>query len=320
MTRQSPKGPWLKVYVSALDTKAHYTDGQFRALIEVWMLAVRQPTRGLFPNRSTLDRRVGAESVDFLLSAGDIELLGNSSVAVHKWADYQSGVLSTERGSRSEGDGGEHVDNRSRTAPEQFVSSSLTRAGDALSLLPSKKTTEDEERIESGTRASMTDPIDAFYLTTGRFPSERQKAWIRNVAEKGPHLRDFGVVFAVEWRESGFDVKKALDATEGKLGQMLHRAEQAARQRKPSSSIDADPLLSEIKAAMTERYGAPETVVLPSPKSGQAQALTDDGTAGSTSPSRGPERGTPSPGAPAVRPPSSGPLIEASTDEAEGEP
>jgi hypothetical protein len=345
-TRRSPLGTWIKVYVSALDTKAHYSDAQFRALVEIWMHAARQPVRGVFTHRSAIDRKVGSDNVDFLIEQGDIELLPNSSVAVHKWADYQSGVLSTERGSRSEKPGGERVDNSSATAPEQFANSSLTRARDALSPLPSKNV-DVENGVEPVAGASYPvegsdeDALDRYYALTGSRPwGKRVGEWIGELQAKHGLTH---VVAALEVEAAG-GREKLIERVAVRLERQADRVAKAeARKPKP-----VDPLIAEQRAAYADRYG-PETAdlpvgdpaagraafealrgsfgargglpvgvgsVLPSRKNGQGQPLMDAGMSGSTAPARGPERGTPSPRSSAVRPSSSGPFKKASTDEA----
>lgn len=269
MTRRSPLGPWLKLYVTALDTKAHYTDSQFRALVETWMHALRQPVRGQFANRSALDRKVGSDNVDFLLRQGDLELLANSSVIVHKWTEYQAGVLSTERGSRSNVNGSDPVENSSATAPEQFANSSLTRARDAglSSTLYEEETTVDgNERIDA---RDPNDPLDVFYEVTNDFPNApKLKRWIADVASRGPHPRDFRVVFTKAWVETGYKVPDALKLTGDRLSSMSHRAEQAeAKKPKP-----VDPLLEAQRAAYEARYGPEEVEVAPEPDPAAAAA------------------------------------------------
>ncbi len=138
-SRRSPLGPWMKVYVSVLDTKAHYSDAQFRALVELWALAVRQPVRGRFTNRSALDRRLGAENVSYLIEQGDLDVLDDGSVIPHRWDEYQSGVLSTGRGEQP-------VDS-SGTVPEPLANGSLTRgrAGSRDAPLDSRISTSQRE-------------------------------------------------------------------------------------------------------------------------------------------------------------------------------
>lgn len=244
--RRSPLGPWVKVYVSVLDTKAHYSDAQFRALVEVWTHSVRQTVRGQFANRSVLDRWVGREVVDFLISQGDLDVLHDGVVRAHRWGEYQSGVLSTGRG--------ELLPNSSGTVPEQSENSSLTRARDALYTLPSKVvTTEDEGRSESREGDfDENDPLEGFYLVTNRYPTAPNlKRWIRDVASTGPSALDFYVTLKAEFPKAHGDVSEALMATKAKLGQMADRA--AASKRSEPKKID--PLREQMKAAIIERYG-----------------------------------------------------------------
>lgn len=151
MVRRSPLGPWLKLYVSVIDTKAHYSDAAFRALIETWAFAVRQPTRGQFVNRSALDRRVGRENVDYLIDQGDLEVADDGSVSLHRWDEYQSGVLSTGRGAQ-------RVDS-SGTVPEQFESSSP---------LLSKESSSTKKRTTSSSHARAREEATPEEVEAGR--------------------------------------------------------------------------------------------------------------------------------------------------------
>jgi hypothetical protein len=315
--RRSPLGPWMKVYVSCLDTKAHYSDEQFRALIETWMHAVRQPVRGLFPNRSALDRKVGRANVDFLIEQGDVELRDDGSVIPHRWDEYQSGVLSTGRGASP-------VES-SPTVREQFPNGSLTYARDAglpSTLSSSSETTNEEETTAVDARENAfdsDDPIDAFYLVTAQFPPEggKLRSWISDVASKGPSRRDFGIVLRDEWAKNGMKVPDTLRATEARLSKMGERARQAEgaeRRRRANRSVFETPFMREFREAVAANYDKPQNGngltavgdVVASLNGGQGLPLTDVGTPGSTGPTRDPGRSSPS-SPEAVRPSSSGP-------------
>lgn len=260
----------MKLYVSIVDTKAHYSDGQFRALIETWAFATRSPVRGTFANCSALARRVGQEHVDFLIEQGDLIADPDGSLTVYRWGEYQAGVLSTDR-KKPAGDGGDPVGS-SGTVPDQFESSSLVRARDAglLSTLYEEDTNE-EEVSPAGAREAIptgfdgADPFDAFYLTTNEYPnSPKLKRWIVDVASKGPSPRDFGVVFHAEFAANGRDMKAAMKSTEAKLSKMADRAASAKAKEPPKLNA----LQSEIKRAMLARDAAIAAGELPGPTNG----------------------------------------------------
>lgn len=86
-------GPWMKLYADVVERKAHYNDRQFRALIEVWVLAQRSPTWGELPSRRALEARLGRATIGFLFDQGDLsEALRNdvTVVVVTGWSHYQA--------------------------------------------------------------------------------------------------------------------------------------------------------------------------------------------------------------------------------------
>lgn len=301
-------GPWLKLYGDIIDRKGHYTDRQFHALIEVLVLALRSTPRGTLPPRPSLEARLGVDEVAFLFTQRDLQIIGET-VSVCGWDVYQSGVLSTSRVQKSRSERVETVPERDETVSE---SSPLP--------LPLSSTKTDE-RIESGADASYPDPdsdrdsLDRYMELTGsRLWGKPAGRWLKDL-EATHGLTHIVAALEVEHKADP-NTKDLIGRVEGRLLKQADRVASATRSKPRTLS----PLQAEIRAGIVERYGEGETVVLGSVKNGQAQALTDVGTAGSTSPTRGPERGTPSPGAPAVRPSSRGPFTEASTDEAEGAP
>jgi hypothetical protein len=94
-----PLGPWGKLYADIVERKAHYTDRQFRRLIEVIALAIRG--RGELPPAKALRARLGPREFDFLVSEGDLSI-EYDVVTLHKWPTYQAKVdrTNTERQAR----------------------------------------------------------------------------------------------------------------------------------------------------------------------------------------------------------------------------
>ena len=246
-TRRPSLGPWMKLYVSALDTKAHYTDRQFRALIETWMMAVRQPVRGVFPNSSGLARRVGADEVDFMIEQGDLIVAPDGSVSVNRWSDYQSGVLSTER-TRTHKAGGEPVDNSSGTVPEHVGNTPLVRARDALSPLPSREdvdTTNEEERPSA---SDDRDAADRFYeLTLIRPWGKRSGSWLGELQEQHG-LVNVTAALEVEHRENP-NGRDLLSRVAARLERQAERVAKAKR----SEPKPVDPVQAQLREALEAR-------------------------------------------------------------------
>jgi hypothetical protein len=83
----------MKLYADVVERKAHYTDRQFRALIEVFAMAQRSPTWGCLPPRPALEAKIGKATTAFLFAEGDlIEDTDNgvTTVTVAGWSHYQA--------------------------------------------------------------------------------------------------------------------------------------------------------------------------------------------------------------------------------------
>jgi hypothetical protein len=93
-----PLGPWMKHYADITDRKAHYSDRQFRSLVEVFTLALRM--KGCLPPRRALAAREGEDVIDFLFSEGDLEEDASGMVRVHNWRSYQADPTAALRQSR----------------------------------------------------------------------------------------------------------------------------------------------------------------------------------------------------------------------------
>ena len=78
----------MKLYADIVDRKAHYSDAQFRTLIEIYALAMR--TGGHLPTRRALSAREGKENIDFLFEEGDLEETAEGPCSVHGWGTYQA--------------------------------------------------------------------------------------------------------------------------------------------------------------------------------------------------------------------------------------
>lgn len=77
------------------ERKAGYTDGQFRAFFKTLCFAARQNPRGRFRSLAQLRGLLGAHArhVSFLIAEGDIVPLGDGSVYVDGWDQWQEGDL-----------------------------------------------------------------------------------------------------------------------------------------------------------------------------------------------------------------------------------
>lgn len=340
-------GPWGKLYASAVDDTAHYTDRQFRAFIGIFCMAIRD--RGELPKIEPLRALFGAAEVDFLVAQGRL-VSDPNGVMVAGWSTYQAPVDRTAAKRQRDWyartkSGSARVDNALANGPNGV---SLTEVPTSTST--DVDTTDEEERPSASDAVSEDDPLDAFYLVTTSYPqSPRLKRWIEEVAGAGPSPRDFFVVFKSEYLTAQGDVRVAMSATKAKLARMTERAI-AAREKRPKP---LDPVQAQLREALQAREAAERAEVAPEPtpaeikagraawaalrhtmgrptngashgpsrvlgsgEGGQVRTLTDAGTSGSPAPARGPGRSTPSSPDPAVRPAASGPPDIASTDEA----
>jgi hypothetical protein len=84
---------YLRIDPLLADKKAGYTDGAFRAFIEVLCFAEQQHPRGVFRSRKLLavllDKR--ARWIPYLLEHGDLELMPTGQLVVEGWTEWQEG-------------------------------------------------------------------------------------------------------------------------------------------------------------------------------------------------------------------------------------
>jgi hypothetical protein len=320
MDTERPLGPWMKLYADVIERKAHYTDRQFRALIEVYVAMLRG--RGLPPAKA-LRAKIGADEFDFLVSEGDLVTVDNA-VTVYAWDRYQrvdrtNADRQARFRDRKASERGSTVDNAGVTDSNAVTKVTVPSS---TSTSTSSETTNEEETTAVDARGNefdSDDPIDAFYLVTAQFPPEggKLRSWISDVASKGPSRRDFGIVLRDEWAKNGMKVPDTLRATEARLSKMGERARQAEgaeRRRRANRSVFETPFMREFREAVAANYDKPQNGngltavgdVVASLNGGQGLPLTDVGTPGSTGPTRDPGRSSPS-SPEAVRPSSSGP-------------
>jgi len=80
--------PWFKAFADLSERKAHYSDAQFRAFVEMLCAAAASRTPGIFVSLAAVRRIVGG-SVDFLVEQGDLIIEDGGAVTVHGWARCQ---------------------------------------------------------------------------------------------------------------------------------------------------------------------------------------------------------------------------------------
>jgi len=80
--------PWFKAFADLPERKAHYSDVQFRAFVEVLCAAAASRTPGCFTSLAAVRRIVGG-AVDFLVEQGDLVVEEDGSVTIHRWKVYQ---------------------------------------------------------------------------------------------------------------------------------------------------------------------------------------------------------------------------------------
>lgn len=316
-------GPYGRVAYGFVNEKTHYTLDQRGAWLTAWCMTGLRPGRDGTVKLKPLRAAIGAEMLDFLISEGDLTATDDPELLTFKNFPWANEPMERNRRNvkayrdRQKEAGGDQVD----SSPS--ANGKITR--DVFSHSHSHRESTNEDGND-GNESRDDDPLWIFYSITNDYPNApKLKRWIVDVAALAPNVRDFGVVFASEWRDSNYDVRAAMKSTAAKLSSMADRAA-AAKKREPKP---VDPWRAEMKAAMLASgayddepvaysNGASVHVedVLASRRGGQGQPLTDVGTVGSPQPTRGPGRSSPS------SPGSRGPSVsertasEASTDEA----
>lgn len=251
MTRRAALGPWFKLYADVVERKAHYSDAQFRAFVEVLAWGVRNSPRGTLPSRRSVTARLGSEAVDFMFTEGDLVEEADGSVTISGWDVYQSGVLSTERKAPKVANPVEHVDNSSRTVPEPFTN---------IGPLPSTSSSTEEEdgavAVNGGAPVGDRDSLDRFHELTNVRPWGRPSGrWLRDLEEQHGLVN---VVAALEVEARSGDTKDLIGRVAGRLGKQAERIErQAERARKapPRPSPEEEAMRAAMVA--TGRYEPP---------------------------------------------------------------
>lgn len=248
----SELGPWGRIYFRIGVDKAHYSLEALGAFLKVWAAMGLVTPRGSLKLRAVVGL-IGQPMVDFLVEEGDL-IIDGSSVTMHRWDWYQAPLEQSKRrvAEHRERHRGETVDNVTERNGNVTVRATLRDVPPSHSPSEELPVNEDaESRARARETADADDPLVAFYEITNDFPNApKLKRWIADVAGRGPHPRDFRVVFTTAWTESGFKVPEALKLAGDRLAAMSHRAEVVERS-KPKS---VDPLHEQIKAGIEAHY------------------------------------------------------------------
>lgn len=253
-------GPWLKLYGDVVDRKAHYTDRQFRALIEAFVLALRGSPRGTLPPRPALEAKLGVDEVAFLFEQGDIVADGRA-VAVVGWDRWQAHVLSTDRVQKSRGNAVETATERDETVTKRAVPNSTSSS--------TPTTNEDEATPRARTRETTPDPegdhdaLDRYYeLTRVRPWGRRPGSWIVEMQERHG-VANVVAALEVEHRADP-EVQTLLGRVSVRLERQSDRVERAkAKERKAAGPFAPGTVLAEIRAALPDAEPEPEPDVTP---------------------------------------------------------
>jgi hypothetical protein len=171
--------------------KSHYTPAQFGAFLKVQLVAGRQKQRGRFRSLAALKGTLPAAYVkhlDFLIAEGDVVLVEDQSVYVDGWDEWQEGDLTVRdrmaklRNRRRNGTVTETV-----TATVTGASPNRNRPLQRLSSIGlSVGIEEGASAPSSGARAGdvTTDPADAYWSLTGRYPVGKPLDWIDELIAK----------------------------------------------------------------------------------------------------------------------------------------
>jgi hypothetical protein len=80
--------PWFRAYADMPERKAHYSDAQFRAFIELLCATAVSRTPGTFPSLASV-RRVVGDTAHFLIEQEDLCVEPDGSISVVGWVKYQ---------------------------------------------------------------------------------------------------------------------------------------------------------------------------------------------------------------------------------------
>ena len=236
-----PLGPWLRLYADVVDRKAHYTDHQFRALIEVLALAVR--LHGVLPTRRALAAREGLDEIDFLFSEGDLEELPDGTVGVHRWRSYQPDPTGAERQRRFRSNA------RTPLLP-------VTR-NDVPSDRESSSSIEIPPRGNDGEELTLDDPVVTYFTLTTRYPKGNALAWVKRLGDAYGFGQSSGAMHSA-WAESD-DIGTLLSRTEdrlvasGRAAELREKADEQRRLRQKRATVRApivDPGPEKVGAIM----------------------------------------------------------------------
>lgn len=252
----SEREPWIAVKVGVPDSGKviHLpTDAARWGLIVLWCRAKRQTPSGVFKSEKVARTLLGQYGrhfpryIDggFLHRApvvcpdekcqGSYAGLSEPAIAVHSWRDHQRDHALRQLSYRV----GDTVSDVESDSESDFHLSTV-------SSLLSKPT-------EGG--LGETDPVEAYYALTTRFPRGKVLDWLNDLGERHGRGRTSAALaqhYAAN-RDLGTllgRVQNALRA-EDHAAEKKERADEEVRLRKKRAP---DPLMTEIRAALVERY------------------------------------------------------------------
>ena len=260
MTRER-LGPWLKLYADVTDRKAHYTDRQFRTLIEIFVHGLRGNPRGTLPSRAALAARYGVDEIDFLFDQGDIHIV-DGTVSIVGWNSYQAHVLSTSRVQKVRGNAVETSSPRSETVTSRFAATSTSTSIDSEN---GERKNGASDSLATSYPSGDRDALDAFYELT------RIRPWGRRPGEWLGELQEAhgvpNVIAALEVESRSGSAKDLISRVAARLEAQKHRVEKAAAKERRSAPKTG--LQAEIAAAVAARYGDDDVTVEPDEEAGR---------------------------------------------------
>lgn len=254
MTRRVALGPWMKLYGDVVDRKAHYSDAQFRGLIEAWAWALRGTPRGSLPGRRAVAARLGQDVVDFLFSEGDLAEDGEAVVIVG-WSDYQAPVDRTNAVRQER--------HRQRARIVDNGSNGVTNGVSVTAAATSTSISTENEEKNGGVYpdgGDDRDALDRYFELTGVRPwGRRPGEWLTELQETHGVVN---VTAALEVEARSGDQKTLLGRVAARLERQAERvAQQAARTaEKARRAPSPEDMAMRAALAATGRYEPPVTL------------------------------------------------------------
>lgn len=218
--------PWSKLMADLPERKAHYTDAQFRAFIELLAAASASREPGTFPSLAAVRRITGA-STAFLVEQADLVVADDGSVAVHGWSKYQRPFDEGHAARQAAYELRKNDVPHDASSDANSSSSDWRQNGSSTSTSSSSSSTSTENGSNRAGANDGDDPLDVYWQLTGRYPSAKAKGWIESLVETfGP--KNVGDAIATAYVTNP---RTFLGLADDLLKRAATKAEQAERKR-----------------------------------------------------------------------------------------